>query len=172
MTRKLPVPHYRQGTTDFACGPVCVCMAIDCLLISAGLPKLGFVGIKKIEKLTMGGRLWSSSGTGYAEMKRAIRRSGFGCREVGGGSDRSRERHLSRAIDAGHPVVLGCTAKIGGARYKHYVVLRGIDEMYLYVRDPFPNGRPTKVLLAEFEKNGQRTSWGSSRWGIEVYPRK
>ena len=169
MTRRLPVPHYRQTTTDHACGPVCICMAIDFLLIGARRPKLDYVGIKEIEWLTMGCRLWSSKGTNYTHMKHAIRRSGCGCREIGGGTDHARRRELRRVIGAGHPVILGCIAEIGGHRYPHYVVLTGIDSEYIYIRDPFPKGRPSRVLVTDFEKNGNPTSWGNRRWAVKVY---
>ena len=168
-TRQLLVPQYRQGATDYACGPVCIRMALDCLLIGAGRPKLDSAKVKQIEQWTMGGKLRSPNGTTYESMERAIRRSGFGCRQISGRTDPARMRHIRKALDAGHPVILGCRADLGGKRYRHYIVARGIDPQHLHIRDPFPKGRPTRISWAEFQQNRQPTSWGTARWGLEVY---
>jgi predicted double-glycine peptidase len=169
---KPPVPHYRQGTDDYACGPVCICIALDYLLTKSKKPKLDFEGIKKVEDLTMDGKTWSSSGTSPDRMKYAIRRMGFGCREIRGDTDKKRLQNLQRAINDRRPVILGCMANLGTDRYRHYIVLIGIDDKYIYIRDPYPEGRPSKVRIMEFLKNGNPTSWGNNRWGIEIYPGK
>jgi len=166
---KLPVRPYRQGTDDYACGPVCIRMSIDYLLTRDRKPRLGRAAIKRIEHLTMKGRVWSSSGTRYGRMKQAIRRMGFSCREIRGDTDEKRLKNLRRAIDDRHPVILGCMADLGSDRDRHYIVLVGIDDKYIYIRDPYPEGRPPKVRIKEFRKNGNLTSWGNNRWGIEVY---
>jgi predicted double-glycine peptidase len=166
------VPQYKQGTADYACGPVCICITLDCLLIIARKPKLDFEDIKKIENLTMDGKTWSSSGTPPGRMKNAIRMMGFRCCEIRGDSDEKKERNLRKAIDNRHPVILGCMANLGTDRYRHYIVLIGIDDKYIYIRDPYPEGRPSKVRIMEFLKNGNPTSWGNNRWGLEVYFRE
>jgi predicted double-glycine peptidase len=169
IERNSPVPRYKQGTEDYACGPVCICIALDYLLTKARKLKLDFEGIKKIEELTMDRKTWSSTGTNYERMKNAIRRMGFGCREIRGKTDDAREDSVRRSISHSNPVILGCRAQLGRRRYRHYVVLTGIDGRYLYIRDPYPEGRPMKVLLENFRKNGNPTSWGNKRWGVEVY---
>ena len=166
---KLPVWHYKQGTNDYACGPVCIRMGIDSLLTREGKPRLDREAIKRIEHLTMKGMVWSSSGTCPRRMKNAIRRMGFGCREIRGDTDEKRVRNLVRAIDDLNPVILGCIADLGPDRYRHYFVLFGIDDKYIFIRDPYPEGRPSKVRIKEFLKNGKPTSWGNNRWGVEVY---
>lgn len=172
IERNSPVPRYKQGKEDYACGPACICMCIDYLRVRESKPKLDHAAIKKIENLTMDGRIWSSSGTNPDRMKNAIRRMGFGCHEIRGNTDEKKELNLRQAIGGHHPVILGCMADLGRDRLRHYIVLVGIDDRYIYIRDPYPEGRPSKVRLKEFLKNGNPTSWGSCRWGIEVYPRK
>jgi predicted double-glycine peptidase len=166
-----PVPRYRQRTEDYACGPVCIRIALDYLCMREGKPKLDYEGIKKIEQLTMDGKIWASFGTGYDRMKHTIRKMGFGYRTNRGKTDEARKENLRRAMAHGNPVILGCMANIGRCRYRHYVVLTGIDGEFLYIRDPYPEGRPSKVRIEEFEKNGNPTSWGNNRWGIEVFYR-
>ena len=165
---KLPVRHYKQGTDDYACGPFCIRMSIDYLLMRDGKPKSDHGAIKMIEHLTMNGKLRFSSGTPPGRMINTIQRMGFGCREIRGYSDDTRLRNLRRAIDHRNPVILGCLADLGGKRYRHYVVLIGIDDKYIYIRDPYPEGRPPNVRINKFLKNGNPTSWGNKRWGIEI----
>jgi predicted double-glycine peptidase len=169
---KPPVPHYLQGADDYACGPVCICIALDYLLTKARKPKLDYKDIKKIEEMTMNGKTWSSSGTSPDRLKYAIRRMGFGCRQIGGNTDEAREENLRQSLSRSNPAILGCMAKLGTDRYRHYIVLIGIDDKYIYIRDPYPEGRPSKVRIIEFLKNGNPTNWGNNRWGIEVYPGK
>ena len=117
----------------------------------------------------MEARIWSSSGTSFGRMKQAIRQMGFGCREIRGNTDEKRLKNLQWAVDTDHPVILGCIANLGPARYRHYVVLVGIDHKYIYIRDPYPKERPTKVRIDDFLRNGNPTSWGNNRWGVEIY---
>jgi uncharacterized protein YvpB len=60
-------------------------------------------------------------------------------------------------------------ANIGRQRYRHYVVLVGMDREHIYIRDPYPKGRPPSVLIKDFLVNGNPMSWGNSRWALEVY---
>jgi predicted double-glycine peptidase len=98
------VPHYMQGTSDYACGPACICMCLDYLLLKKGRPRMGYEDIKNIERLTMDRRIWSSLGTSCERMKKAIRSIEFGCREVHGTSDKTMENNLRQALYR-HPIL-------------------------------------------------------------------
>lgn len=172
MMFKLPVPQYKQGADDYACGPVCIRMSIDYLQTRARLPRLDRVAIGRIEHLAMKGRVCSPSGTSYSRMKDTIRKMGFGCREIIGRTDEERQRKLRQALANHRPVILGCMADLGPDRYRHYIVLIGIDDKFIRIRDPYPEERSPKVLITDFLKNGNPISWGNYRWGIEVYTRK
>ena len=169
LALKGSVPPYRQRTSDYSCGPVCICSCLDYLLMRDDRPKLDYAAIRKIEDLTMEGRVWSSWGTGYDRMKSAVRSMGFGCREIRGSTDKARKNDLQQSIARSNPVILSCVAGIGRKRYRHYVVLIGIDDSHIRVHDPYPKGRPSRIRFEDFLKNGRRTSWGNRRWGIEVY---
>lgn len=166
---KLSVPRYLQGEDDFACGPTCLCMCLDYLLSTKGAPKLDHSGIKKVERLTMDGNIWSSSGTRYERMVSTIRRMGFRCRRIQGKDDPSLVGRLRQAIDEAHPVVLGCMADLGGDRLRHYIVVVGVERSRLLINDPYPKRRPKSVPFQSFLKAGTETCWGRDRWGIEIF---
>jgi hypothetical protein len=143
-------------------------MAVDFYLLAKG-GRSTAKDRKKIELYTMDGNVTSSRGTTYDGMNRAIGRMGLGCRRIRGGDNSSKLASLRDAIARNHPVILGCVTDIEGKRWRHYVVLTGIDDRYLHVRDPFPGRRPQRIRIDEFLRPGRFLSWGRNRWGIEVF---
>lgn len=164
---KLKVPKYYQGKNDNTCGPVCIRMVIDYYLQKKG-KKLSKEDCENILQETMGGYIYRLFGTGKKDLKAVFRKRGIICKELLGSKKETKLANLRTAINAGKPVILGCMANFKYYdRDAHYIVLTGIDESYIYVNDPYP-GKPIKILVDSFLRNGQPTSWGNARWGVII----
>jgi hypothetical protein len=162
---KLKVPKYYQGKNDNACGPTCIRMVIDYYLKKKG-KKLSKKDCANILQETMRGN--SLSGTDKKGLKAAFRMRGIICKELLGSRKDTKLANLRTAINAGKPVILGCMANFKNyGRLAHYIVLTGIDESHIYVNDPYP-GKPAKIAIESFLRNGQPTSWGNARWGVII----
>jgi ABC-type bacteriocin/lantibiotic exporter with double-glycine peptidase domain len=167
MDMALDVPHYRQDRNDYACGPVCIGMAIDYLRKRRNKKPLDFQECLGIAAKTMNGNLRRPSGTSKSVMKQTIRWFGYKVKELRGG-ETARLLQIRQAIKNHHPVILSCRADLGGDRYTHFIIVTGIDQEYVYFNDPYP-GKRNKVSLEEFLGRGESLCWGSAQWGIEVF---
>jgi hypothetical protein len=164
---KLKVPKYHQGKNDNACGPTCIRMVIDYYLKKKN-KKLSKEDCENILQETMTGNRYHIFGTSKKDLKAVFRKSGINCKELLGSSKEKKLTNLRMAINAGKPVILGCRANFKyHGRYAHYIVLTGIDGSYIYVNDPYP-GKPAKIPINSFLRNGQPTSWGNARWGVII----
>jgi hypothetical protein len=143
-------------------------MAVDFYLLARGV-RFTAKDRKKIEQYTMCGNVMSSRGTTYDRMIHAIEKMGIRCRRIRVEGNGSKLASLRDAVARNHPVILGCVTDIEGERWRHYVVLTGIDDRYLHIRDPFPGRRPRRIRIDEFLRPGRFMSWGRNRWGIEVF---
>jgi ABC-type bacteriocin/lantibiotic exporter with double-glycine peptidase domain len=169
MKLQRKIPKYKQGGDDNECGPVCIKMAVDAFLKPEGgrITKNDLVRLKK-KRLIMD----TPGGTSKTGMKKAIKSLGFGCKELVGKKG-TRLKMLKTIIDRNHPVILGCNIKIKGKPYSHYIVLVGVDEhkQILYIHDPYPKSKYSKIKIEKFTTRGNDLSWGNKMWGIEVFPR-
>jgi len=164
---KLKVPHYYQTINDYACGPTCIRMVIDYFLKKRG-EKSKKNDWESIVQDTMNGSIKNVFGTNKKNLKKALQKRGFSCRNLVGNTQ-TRLHNLYVAISNGTPAILGCRADVGNLRDAHYIVLTGINKYmkYIYINDPYPK-KPSKIKLDSFLKNGQKISWGNSKWGIIV----
>jgi ABC-type bacteriocin/lantibiotic exporter with double-glycine peptidase domain len=164
---ELKVPKYHQGKDDNACGPTCIRMVIDYYLKKKG-KKLSKEDCENILQETMQGNRDRLFGTGKKDLKAVFRKRGIICKELLGSRKETKLANLRTAINAGKPVILGCMANFKYyGRDAHYIVITGIDEAYIYVNDPYP-GKPARILIESFLRNGQPTSWGNARWGVII----
>jgi len=122
---------------------------------------------------TMGGDNYREAGTRRKELKAVLRRRRFICKELLGSRKETKLASLRLALDARKLVILGCIAKFKyhRGRDRHYIVLTGMDKSHIYVNDPYP-GKPAKIEIENFLRNGQPTSWGNARWGVVSFPVK
>jgi uncharacterized protein YvpB len=166
--RPLDIPPYKQTKRDYACGPVCIGMAIDYLRKRNNKSPLNVQECLKLFFETMNGNLRRKSGTSKKAIKSALLRMQCRVKELTGNED-TRLSQVKTAIAKHHPVIVSCRTCFQGdrKRYAHYLVITYIDETHLYFNDPYPR-RLNKVGLKEFLGRGESLCWGSSRWGIEV----
>jgi uncharacterized protein YvpB len=164
---KLKVPKYHQGKNDNACGPTCIRMVIDYYLKRKG-KKLLKEDYEDILQDTMEGNRDRLFGTLKHDMKAVLRKRRFICKELLGSSKETKLANLRTAVNAGKPVILRCMAYFKGyGRTAHYVVVTGIDKSFIYINNPYP-GKPAKLEIESFCRNGQPTSWGNARWGVTI----
>jgi len=171
-TMKLEVPKYKQGKDDNACGPTCIRMVMDYYL-KKKRQRLSKGDCESILQQTMTGDKYRETGTRKNDLKAALRRRGFICKELPDSRKEKKLVSLRLALDADKLVILGCIGKFKHyrGRVRHYIVLTGMDQSHIYVNDPYP-GRPAKIEIESFLRKGQLTSWGNARWGIVSSPVK
>jgi hypothetical protein len=142
-------------------------MVMDYYLKKKG-KKLSRQDCENILQETMEGYIYRLFGTSKRDLKKVFRRRGIICRELLGYRKETKLANLQTAINNGKPVILGCMANFKDyGRDAHYIVAIGKDECHIYVNDPYP-GKPGKIEISSFLRNGQPTSWGNARWGVII----
>lgn len=173
MKIKRKFPYYEQeGECD--CGPACIRMALDSFLKPK---KKKLSDYKLIKRYAMD----SSCGSSNRGIKNAIRKLGFGCKELNlkaqspdlltlPGKKYVALTTLHRMLKNNNPIILACTTQYHGKPYGHYVVLIEIDDFfdYIYVNDPY-YGKNYKVKINNFIKQKQKLNFGTKCRVFEVF---
>jgi predicted double-glycine peptidase len=155
---RLKVPYWKQDRDHYTCGPICVRM-VSSYFEGRLLNKREYA---KILEVTMNGNPKRCRGTSGQEMGKALHMRCLNYRTIYG------IKALEKAIVRNHPVIVRCLMHDGNLTFKHYIVIIGKDEHYLYINDSYA-GKPGKIQKKIFLKRAQKMNWGNKKWGIEIF---
>ena len=157
---RLKVPYWKQDRDHYTCGPICIRM-VSSYFEGRLLNKKEYTEILEV---AMDGNPERCRGTSRKEMTKALHMQRLDYRDIYG------MKALEKAIIKKHPVIVRCLMHDGNRTFKHYIVITGKDEYYLYINDPYV-GKPGKIQKKIFLKRAQKLNWGNKKWGIEIFKR-
>jgi predicted double-glycine peptidase len=159
MKKILKVHCFKQDKSGYDCGPACIRMVLSYL--AGGRPSKS--EYKKILELAMDGNTKYRYGTSKRRLKRVIHRLGYKYRSV------YELDGLEWAIEKELPVIVLCYMRDEeGDPYEHYIVVKGIENDYIHINDPYYGGSK-RVRRSTFMSLKGNLYWKSRvKWGLVI----
>jgi hypothetical protein len=164
------LPFYYQNRAHGTCGPLSICMVVNCFR-KPWEPKVDFTQYEYLIRKLMNSDILG----GVPNHKIPLGLNYFNMDyELLEGDLEEKLDKIREAIRDDYPVILSVHDTFGGRRRGHYVVVIGYDDEHLFLNDPYQHDderyRHKKISLAEFCKQSSRKSmvWGKKQWAIKI----